>query len=104
MGVAGRVECKSSGKRRKKEEKGDLWYAGRIGRNEGIFLQVLVREIDWEPSFLVEETEVETVLHVFTGKLENISMVIDRREIDRERTFEYFDPELSIYTVNLVFI
>ncbi|KAI5166833.1 hypothetical protein NEIG_01816 [Nematocida sp. ERTm5] len=79
------------------------WYASRIGKNEGLFVQTIIEEFGWEPFYLVEENEVESILHIYKGDSENISLLIDKREIDMEKTFDYFDATLSIYTVSLVF-
>lgn len=114
MGIVGCMECgsihrntaqyalhiKATSHRKIKESS---WYASRIGRNEGIFVQAIVKDIAWCPFFSIEETEVETVLHVYVCESENISLITDKRSINQEKTFDYFDTELSIYTVHLMF-
>ncbi|KAI5192412.1 hypothetical protein NEMIN01_1999 [Nematocida minor] len=114
MGVVGCMECGSvhrntaqyalhiKATNHRKIEDG-LWYVSRIGRNEGVFFQALVQEIDWAPSYYVEENEIETILHVYVSESENISLITDRKCVNRKQSFDYFDAELSIYTVHLMF-
>ncbi|KAI5160724.1 hypothetical protein NEAUS03_1315 [Nematocida ausubeli] len=114
MGIIGCMECGSVHRNTQqyaqhikltKHEKVDqmMWYVARIGKNEGVFVQAAIQEIGWIPFYTVQENETETVLHICTAETENISLLLDRREICEERTFDYFDAELSIYTVHLQF-
>lgn len=114
MGIVGCMECGSvhrnvkqyalhiqATQHRKIED--NLWYVCRIGRNEGLFVQIIIQELGWTPFYTVEESETESILHIWIAEKENISLLVDRREICPTRTFDYFDIELSIYTVHLVF-
>ncbi|KAH9385863.1 uncharacterized protein NEMAJ01_0759 [Nematocida major] len=99
-----RVEAPGETGSRRTRDIGDLsWYIRRIGRNEGVFLQCIVSEIGFIPSYGVKEGEISTVLTVKTSPGESIAFLFDGRPVCRKGSFDHFDAGLSVYTVHLLF-
>jgi len=95
----------SSSVHRDKPRPESLWYIGRVGNSEGVFFQTQILDVNHVPTYTVERKRAEEKI-AFTIKIskkEEIIFVLGKKEIDQGLSFDYFDVELCVYSVYLMF-
>ncbi|KAI5186163.1 hypothetical protein NEHOM01_1328 [Nematocida homosporus] len=79
------------------------WYANRLSNHKGIFFQCRIDDVMWHPQYQVEEISKEIRLQINVAPHKQLHLVFTGHSIQDSESFEFFDPELSIYTIQLVF-
>ncbi|KAI5191033.1 hypothetical protein NECID01_1263 [Nematocida sp. AWRm77] len=87
----------------KKQAPAYLWSLRRIEKNQGVFFQVQILDVLWEPVHILKKEHKELRLDVRISSTHTISLVLGERSADVSRTFSYFDPEISVYTIQVAF-
>ncbi|OAG28913.1 hypothetical protein NEDG_01052 [Nematocida displodere] len=80
------------------------WYVNRVGKNEGVFIQVKIEDLGWVPSFKTAQTPTQTLIQLFLSKEDVLQLEVEKQRIDHLRTFEHFCSEVSIYTIQIMFL
>lgn len=92
-----------TGRHKSRQKIKNIWYINRIVCKKGIFFQCVITDVLWDPWYEAEEKEEKIFLCIYPKQKEALSLSFPGRNINRENSFDYFDSELSIYTVYLTF-